>query len=455
MNEPTADATGNAPRPRILLVDDEQNITTALSRELRAEPFALTAVNNARAALQAASEQEFDLIVSDNLMPEMTGLEFFSNLKVLHPRTRRVLLTGHTDLNRAVQAFNDGDIHRYVTKPWNRDDLLNIIRRELKIYRDQKEEETSREQLQKAAEQRTSQLQDVFIELKQAQTQLALHEEGAAVRRPHLSPRMRKLALLVVDDHDGVREILVSTLKKTGIENVVGVASGALALNHLHTSSQVDMILSEWKMAEMDGLTLFNAVRAGNFQSANAPFILVTTRENRKAVEHAIQSGVNGYLIKPFHLKMLLDQIEAQLPKGELENLEERIRELRSLFYVVVNADLDSRSHLQNLLSASGAQNVAIAATGNKAIRTIEEKMPDVLIYDCNIRDPYWIEMWERLRSAKGQAARPALVVTSVTPMQKEYEEVNRAGIGAFLPGQIHRRKLFQMVLKALEERGS
>jgi response regulator RpfG family c-di-GMP phosphodiesterase len=455
MNEPTVSGGGEAPRPRILLVDDEPNITTALQRELRAEPFALMAVNDARAALQAASEQEFDLIVSDNLMPEMTGLEFFSNLKVFHPHTRRVLLTGHTDLNRAVQAFNDGDIHRYVAKPWNREELLNIIRQELKIHREQKEEASSREQLQKAAEQRTSQLQEVFIELKQAKTQLALYEEGAALRGLHLSPRMRKLAVLVVDEHDGVREILVSTLKKTGIENVVGAASGARALNHLQASAQVDIILSEWKMVEMDGLTLFKAVRASNFQSANAPFILVTTRENRQAVEHAIQSGVNGYLIKPFHLKTLLDQIEGQLPKGELENLEERIRELRSLSYVVVNADLDSRSHLQNLLSASGAQNVAIAATGNKALRTIEEKMPDVLIYDCNIRDPYWIEMWERLRQAKAPGGRPAFVVTSVTPIQKEYEEVNRAGIGAFLPGQIHRRKLFQMVLKALDERGS
>ena len=458
MNEPAAPAVTeaeNEPTPRILLIDDEVEITKALQRELRAENYQVTAFNDAQQALSAATGEEFPLIISDNLMPGMTGLEFFGNLKVLHPRTRRVLLTGHTDLNRAVRAFNDGDIHRYVGKPWDRDELLLIIRQELKTYREHQDDASSRERLESAARQRTSQLQDVFIELKQAKTQIALYEDATTARRLNLSPRMRKLTVLVVDDHDGVREILISTLKKAGMENVFGAAGGNDALKFLQSSPQVDLILSEWKMAEIDGLTFFKAVRASNFQSANAPFILVSTRENRHAVEMAIRSGVNGYLIKPFHLKALLEQIETQLPKGELENLEERIRELRNLFYVVINSDLDSRSNLQNMLSASGVQNVAIGATGNMAMRIIEEKVPDVLIYDCNVRDPYWREMRQWLRESKGPIGAPAFVVTSVTPIQKEYEEVNSVGIRAFLPGQIHRRKLFQAVIMAIEERGN
>ena len=122
---------------------------------------------------------------------------------------------------------------------------------------------------------------------------------------------------------------------------------------------------------------------------------------------------------------------------------------------MVINSDLDSRSNLQNMLSASGVQNVAIGATGNMAMRIIEEKVPDVLIYDCNVRDPYWRDMRQWLRESKGPIGAPAFVVTSVTPIQKEYEEVNSVGIRAFLPGLFHRRKLFQAVIMAIEERGN
>jgi len=454
MSDQSVHSEDSAPKPRILLVDDEAPITTALIRELRSEPFELTAVNDAQEALRTASSQEFDLIISDNLMPGMTGLEFFSNLKVLHPRTRRILLTGQTDMGQAVQAFNDGYIHRFVGKPWQRDELLAIILQELKLFREQKEEVEVRGRLESKVRQRVAQLQEVFVELKQAKTQVALYEDNTSAKRVHLSPRMRKLSVLVVDEHDGVREILLNTLRKTGMQQVAGVSSGEHALKYLQSAPPVDIILSEWKMAEIDGLTLFKAVRAGNTLSANATFILVTTRENRAAVELAIQSGINGYLIKPFHLKALLDQMEGQLPKGEIENLEERIRELRSLFYVVVNADLDSRSNLQNLLTASGVQNMAVAATGNKAVRLLEEKMPDVLIYDCNIREPNWREIRDSLQAAHSPSEMPAMVITSVTPMPKEFEEINSAGISTFLPGQIHRRKLFQIVIQALTDIG-
>jgi DNA-binding NtrC family response regulator len=439
--------------PRVLLVDDEPHITSALMRELRAEGFDLKACNDSQEAMRIATESEFALIVSDNLMPGMTGLEFLGNLKVRFPETRRILLTGHTELTQAVQAFNSGDIHRFVNKPWNKDDLLAIIRAELKAYREVKEKAETQTKAEQEAKQRSAQLAEVFSELKQARTQLTLHEEGALARQVHLSPRMRKIAALVVDSHDGVREILVNTLRKTGIENVSGIATANDALNWLQRSPAMDVIIAEWKLSDIDGLTLFKAIRSSNFLSAKTPFILISTRENRKAVEVALESGVNSYLIKPFHLTTLLDHIENQLPKGKLEDLEEKIKELRKLFYVVVNADLDSRSRIQNLLSASGVQDLVTSPNGTKALRLILDKNPQVLIYDCNVRDPNWRQVLDELRLAGNKANAPALVVTSVTPMQKEFEEVNKAGIKAFIPGEVHRQKLFEAIMVALDER--
>jgi DNA-binding NtrC family response regulator len=453
MSETTTQTSGteSPAKPRVLLVDDEPEITRALQRELRGQSYQITALNDSQQALGAASSEEFALIISDNLMPGLTGIELLSNLKVVHPDTRRILLTGHTDLNRAIQAFNDGDIHRYVGKPWDAEELQLIIRQEIKSYREGKEQESSRERIEAAARLHTSKLQEVFIELKEAKTQIALYAEGAAARRQQLSPRMKKLCVLVVDGHDGVRDILVDTLKKTGIETVTGVASGAQAIEQLKSTRTADVILSEWTLPDTDGFALYNEIRLGSTQSANSPFIFVTTQQNQKAVKMAIESGVNGYLIKPFHLKTLLDLIESRLPKGALEILEDRIHTLRNLHFLIVNADLDSRSSIQNMLVVSGVRDVSTAPNGHMAARLLEEKSAQVVIYDCNVRDPYWLEFHEKW---KNSASRPALVITSVTPLDKEYADANKAGITTFLPGQVQRRKLFQFVLNAIQEQG-
>jgi len=454
MSESSSPATGQNEKSRVLLVDDEPDITRALQRELRSEPYQVTAFNDSQQALGAASAQEFALVISDNLMPGMTGIELLGNLKVARPDTRRVLLTGHTDLNRAIQAFNDGDIHRYIGKPWDTEELRLVIRQELRIYRESKEQELSRERIEAKARLHTSKLQEVFVELREARTQIAMYEEGSSPHRPRISARMKRLSILVVDEHDGVREILVSTLKKAGIANIAGIAGGAQALEFLAASPSVDVILSEWKLTDINGFELYNQIRLGHSLSAAALFFFVTTQAHQSSVKTAIESGANGYLIKPFHLKTLLDLIESRLPKGDIEVLEERIQSLRDLYFVVVNADLESRSILQNILVASGIRDVATAPSGHMGVRLLEEREPDVVIYDCNVRDPYWLELHARWQAGESGVRTPVLIVTSATPVEKEFADVTAAGVRSFLPGKVQRRKLLQMILEELRSRG-
>ncbi len=327
-----------------------------------------------------------------------------------------------------------------------------MLTEELGHYQAQHKERLVRERLFSAAKARGTQLEATRQELKQARTQLFLHEEGPALVRTRLSPRVRGLQMVVVDEHPGVRELLVTTLKKAGIPKVEGAPGSQAALDMIRSTPMVEVVLSEWDLADMDGLALFRAVRAQESPSAKAVFILLTTRENREAVEEALQAGVDGYLLKPFHVQTLVERVEELYNKRHREHLERRIQaEVRPLSIIVANIDLDSRMEIQQLLTGAGVQNVAIADSGQKALRWIREKRPDVVIYDCNVRDPYWLDLEMALLREDPHGAVPPLIVTSVAPMQKEYEDVYNAGLGTFLPGPVHRRELFQTILRARE----
>jgi EAL domain-containing protein (putative c-di-GMP-specific phosphodiesterase class I)/CheY-like chemotaxis protein len=112
------------PRERtLLLVDDEENIVASLKRSLRRGGYRILTANSAAEGLQRLTEHEVDVIVSDQRMPAMTGVEFLRRAKVLYPETVRIVLSGYTELQSITDAINEGAIYKFLTKPWE-DDLL-------------------------------------------------------------------------------------------------------------------------------------------------------------------------------------------------------------------------------------------------------------------------------------------------------------------------------------------
>ncbi len=113
-----------APKQRtLLLVDDEENILASLKRLLRRSSFRIVTANSAAEGLQRLAETEVDVIVSDQRMPGMTGVEFLRRAKELYPETVRIVLSGYTELQSITDAINEGAIYKFLTKPWE-DDLL-------------------------------------------------------------------------------------------------------------------------------------------------------------------------------------------------------------------------------------------------------------------------------------------------------------------------------------------
>lgn len=112
------------PRERtLLLVDDEENIVASLKRLLRRSGYRIVTALGAAEGLRRLAEVDVDVIVSDQRMPGMTGVEFLRRAKELYPETIRIVLSGYTELQSITDAINEGAIYKFLTKPWE-DDLL-------------------------------------------------------------------------------------------------------------------------------------------------------------------------------------------------------------------------------------------------------------------------------------------------------------------------------------------
>lgn len=118
--------TATETKARILFVDDEPRILVALKALFRSSYEVCTA-NSGADAVALLQEKDFDVIVSDQRMPEMTGVEVLRSAKELRPRAIRVLLTGYSDLSAILGAINDGEIFRFINKPWSNNELRETI----------------------------------------------------------------------------------------------------------------------------------------------------------------------------------------------------------------------------------------------------------------------------------------------------------------------------------------
>lgn len=118
---------------KILIVDDEPANLRVLERLLRGQCDVLCAESGSQ-ALELLHEHDVSLIISDQRMPGMNGIEFLKEAAELRPHTVRIILTGYTDVNALVEAINSGVVYKYVTKPWINDDLQLTVVRALQHY---------------------------------------------------------------------------------------------------------------------------------------------------------------------------------------------------------------------------------------------------------------------------------------------------------------------------------
>ncbi len=153
---------------KLLVVDDEQDNLDLLYRTFRKEFVVFRADSGIKALEILAKEGEMAAIISDQRMPEMKGTEFLSRTVSDFPDTMRIVLTGFTDITDLIEAINSGQVHKYITKPWEPDELKVVVSEATQIYDllKQRSEELSRSQAQNA-------LLSVIVDIAQKSNQLS------------------------------------------------------------------------------------------------------------------------------------------------------------------------------------------------------------------------------------------------------------------------------------------
>src|SRR5258708_456513 len=122
-----------ASKHSILLVDDEPEILFSLRGLLRRECELHTATSGAE-ALEVLHRHPVRVIMTDQRMPEMTGVELLRRVRGECPEAIRIVFTGYADIKAVIDAINQGQIYRYLTKPWDPDELLGVLRQACDEY---------------------------------------------------------------------------------------------------------------------------------------------------------------------------------------------------------------------------------------------------------------------------------------------------------------------------------
>lgn len=255
----------------ILVVDDEASILKLLEYTFKPDYRVLTASGGAE-ALEILRREDVALIIADQRMPGMSGAEFLEKSIAIRPQAIRMVLTGYTDIESAIAAINAGRVYRYVTKPWEDEDLRINVRRAIETYDLQRanirllqELQEANERLEEKVRLRTAELEEANAELRLAhqrvEQDLALAERvqrsliPPSVRRPDIEVETLYRPMIGIGGdyaHQRVREHEVSfaVCDVTGH----GIAASCMA-NRVHV---------ELVRLEQDRATPTEAIRAMN-----------------------------------------------------------------------------------------------------------------------------------------------------------------------------------------------
>lgn len=172
----------------LLVIDDEIEITKSIYRQFRKKYKVYTATNG-QEALALMEKEPIQVVLSDQRMPGMTGVDFFSNIKDKYPNALKLILTGYSDIEAVVGAINEGQVFRYLTKPWNPADLELAVKEAF----DKHELITSNQRLMK-------QLHDANISLEEKVNERTVELENANKRLKYLNIEKNKTIGIVTHD---------------------------------------------------------------------------------------------------------------------------------------------------------------------------------------------------------------------------------------------------------------
>lgn len=137
---------------RVLYIDDEEHNLTSFKASFRRD-FKIYTANSANEARKILEDQDVHIIITDQRMPDETGVEFLSSILDIYPEPIRMLLTGYTDIEAVIDSINKGQVYKYITKPWNEHELKVNIENAYEVFSLRRENKELLDKLKKANQQ--------------------------------------------------------------------------------------------------------------------------------------------------------------------------------------------------------------------------------------------------------------------------------------------------------------
>jgi putative nucleotidyltransferase with HDIG domain len=272
MNEPAT----SAPPARILCVDDEPSILSALKRVFRPHGYTTFTATSGHEGLALLEKEPVDVVISDMRMPEMDGAQFLEQVFNHWPATKRILLTGYADAAATIAAINLGKIWRYVAKPWNDDELVLTVQQAL-AHRQLLEENGRLTELTRQQNE----------ELRQLNAGL---EQKVAERTAQLADALKSLEAV----HGQLRQSFLATVQL--FSGLVELRGGKLAGHSRRVADTARRLAEQMGLTEADQQDVFLAALLHDIGKLglpdnllNAPFNALTVQGKTEVMRHPVK----------------------------------------------------------------------------------------------------------------------------------------------------------------------
>lgn len=298
------------PKLRVLFVDDEERILNAVRSVFRDRYHVFTATDGAQ-AVEFVRRFRVHVCVSDQRMPGMKGVDLLREIKAVSPNTVRILLTGYSDLAAIVGSINDGEVYRFVSKPWNNQELLDIV----------------------------GEAAAISLEL----------EQGSTVQGARMATKS-EAALLVIDEKDEMFRAAHELM--SGTCPVVRAARVEDALRIMQ-EREVGVLVTDIGAGHEDNVTLLKLLKQEYPQILS--IVLTSASDSELVIELINQAQIFRFLNKPVNVKLMKFHIDAAF--GRYESFRTSPHLLKAQKVHVGVAALQSsigRSILQGLQSLKG-----------------------------------------------------------------------------------------------------
>lgn len=366
------------PTPTILFVDDETSILSSLKRLFRPFGYRILMAESGAQGLEILANESVDLVVSDMRMPEMNGAQFLEKVREKWPETVRILLTGYAEIGSTIDAINKGQIYRYVSKPWEDNDITTTVKHALQ----QKMLEREKKRLEELTHKQNEELKDLNAHL----------EEKVLARTEALNKAMQSIDLA----HEKLKKSFITSVRvfsnliemrnpnKRGHSRRVADLARTLAQNMGISAADVQNIFIAGLLLDIGKIGLPDRLQ-------DKPFSSLTFDERAEVSKHPIKG------------EMALMALE------QLQGAAELIRSHRERF-----DGTGYPEHLSGLSIPLGARILAIAKDydtalmGNEFVRPMKPAEALLMLQDGKAKsyDPAVLDAFLELLSKIGATAK-------------------------------------------------